>query len=83
MPSQKLDPRQRLLLAASALATLLVMSMLQCASLPVDHALRGALGVTAVVLAAWCAAILLDDVAVRPLRNALRRLQPRIHPASD
>lgn len=83
MPSQKLDPRQRLLLVASAFAIVFAMSMLQCAALSVDDALRSALTATATALCALCAAMLLEDGAVRPLRQALRRLPLRPRPASE
>jgi hypothetical protein len=65
-------------LLASALATLLVISMAGCASLSVDNATRAVLTLAASGLSLLCASILLEDMLVRPLLKQLRALARKL-----
>lgn len=77
METNRLTRRQRATLVVSALATLLVMAMAQCASLSVDNNVRAALTLTAIGLSVLCVSILLEDIVVRPVLHRLRALSRR------
>lgn len=77
METSRLASRERFLLALSGIASLAAMGMLQCASLSVDNAIRGVLTLIAAGLPVLCVSILLEDIAARPLRIALRSVLGR------
>ena len=72
MDKQSLAVRQRLMLALGALVMLVVASMFQCAALAVGHGAREGLTLFALGLSVLCVSLLIEDLLVRPVRNALR-----------
>jgi hypothetical protein len=78
METQGLAARQRVALAFGALVMLVVASMFQCGSLALAASAREVLVALADVLALLCAALLIEDAAARPVREALVRMGTRL-----
>lgn len=71
--SQRLSSKDRLLLAASAVALVGVFAALQCAALSVDTGARSALSAASMLLAALIASVLVEDSIGASLRALVRR----------
>jgi len=77
MESHRLAARQHVLLALGAILMLAIAGMFQCASLAVVASAREVLVLLAQVLVVLCVSLLIEDLAVRPLRDAARAISMR------
>ena len=72
MSSAKLTGRDYVKLGIAAIASLAVLVAAQCPALSVGDEARSVLAIAAAGLSLLCVAILLEDLIVSPLRQALK-----------
>lgn len=77
METHRRAARQRVLLALGAILMIALAGMFQCASLGLVASTREVLVAFAQVLSVLCVSLLIEDLAVRPLRDAARGIQLR------
>jgi hypothetical protein len=77
METHRLAARQHVLLAIGAILMLVLAGMFQCASLALGASVREVLVAFAQVLSVLCVSLLIEDLALRPLRGAARSMQVR------
>ena len=77
METHRLAARQHLVLLLGALLMLAVAGMFQCASLALLASAREGLVLVAQVLSVLCVSLLVENLAVRPLRDAARAISGR------